>query len=257
MTLYFEGKPGCETYVEFDSMEFDGTSPHELYFGDESVDPYNLYSRANWDLLDYQIRTHYILSDRYYTDPTLVSMTFECSEGSWKYLQYRTAADDFYGGRHDFIVNLGYFDNPVSWITITFPETGVYTIENMKVACVPYADYPEKMAALGESGLQNIEFGTNSVSGSVSLDKNKVMCIAIPYSQGWKAFVDEEEVPVFIANGRYLGIELSPGDHQIRLTYATPMKKAGYMISACGIVIFIVFAVIYRRRSRLKNKPEK
>ena len=79
-----------------------------------------------------------------------------------------------------------------------------------------------------------------------------MVCVAIPYSSGWKASVDGRETEIYQANGMYMGIPVSAGDHKIELTYTTPGLKIGIMISAAGWAAFVVLIIVMQRRKRIK-----
>ena len=98
---------------------------------------------------------------------------------------------------------------------------------------------------------QNVATDTNNeVSGDVNISSNKVMVFSIPYSSGWKAYVDGKETPLFRANTMYMGINLTKGNHKIVLRYNSPGLHLGMIVSASGILIFIILAIVSRRKKR-------
>ena len=77
--------------------------------------------------------------------------------------------------------------------------------------------------------------------------------VTLPYSAGWTALVDGKPAPVLLANGRYLGLDLSAGHHEIELHYATPYLRAGALISALSLLLLalgILAAELRRRKAR-------
>lgn len=47
---------------------------------------------------------------------------------------------------------------------------------------------------------------TNTIQGNINLKKDKILCLAVPYSKGWKATVDGKEQELLQANTMYMGV---------------------------------------------------
>ena len=97
--------------------------------------------------------------------------------------------------------------------------------------------------------MQNVKTSTNELTGTVSVSKKKALVFALPYSKGFTAYVDGEEVPIVKANTMYMAVELDKGTHEIRLVYCTPYLKAGLGLTAGGFLIYI-FLVLFHRKKR-------
>lgn len=65
---------------------------------------------------------------------------------------------------------------------------------------------PNKFPALKENVLKNIKMDTNTIQGNINLKKDKILCLAVPYSKGWKATVDGKEQELLQANTMYMGV---------------------------------------------------
>lgn len=232
-----------EAYFGFSGLEFSPTHEYDLYFGDESVDPLNLYNKTNWEALsrDRQIS---IRKDRIYWDKVQdTAIDVESSTGKKRSIHYKQPDSNFSNGRHDYIANFGYTEDPVSAITITFTGRGIYSFKSMDVYGIPMKGFGEKIADLQKDTLQNIVFGTNTVSGDITLSDDRLMCFATPYSKGWKAYVDGNETEVHCVNERYSGIVVPEGHHDILFKYHMPYKKAGLFISLSGIIALIALLI--------------
>ncbi len=243
----------AEIYIAVEGLEFIPTQKYELYFGDESVDPLDLYNEEDfYDLEKKQQIT--IKSQKQNWDPIQdVTIKAESSTGLNNKITYLQPETSFSGGRHDFITNLGYSEETVSKITLTFPTTGRYSFDNLRVYSIPMGSYRSRIAKLKKNTLQNVQFATDTISGEISLKEPKILCLAIPYSTGWKAFIDDEKTQVLCLNERYMGILIPAGDHNIRFQYSMPYKKAGMVISLIGLVGFIVLIVFSEQKRNGKN----
>jgi len=240
---------GEEIYVAIEGLEFVPNRQYDLYFGDESADPLNLYDKESFKELSKKDQLD-VWNNKKYWDPIQnANIKVESSEEMQNMIEYMQPENAFSGGRHDFIVNLGCSDEPVSKITITLPRTGCYTYKSLRVYSIPTDQYQSKIDKLRENTLQNIELDTDTVRGSISLEEPKLLCLAMPYSKGWKAFIDDEQTDVLNVNERYMGILIPAGTHNIRFNYSMPFKKAGAVLTLIGILVFIVIIVRYERKS--------
>ena len=114
--------------------------------------------------------------------------------------------------------------------------------------------YIEQISALRKDVLQEIDMhynpeigevsATGLITGRITLDEPKILCLTIPYSTGWKAWVDGEPRPLMRGNIMFTALELEPGAHDIRLEYCTPGLLAGTAISAGGVLLLAAGSVI-------------
>ena len=165
-----------------------------------------------------------------------------------KHFYYFTPDSIRYVGRHNFLVNLGYYEKGTQKITITFPMAGHYTMDDFKIYCQPMDQYPQQIAKLKENVLENVNMGTNEITGTIHLDKKKIVCLSLPYSKGWKAYVDGKEQEILQANTMYMALDLDEGDHKIELRYFTPGLKAGILLSVFGFACLIGIWFWYRKK---------
>ncbi len=121
---------------------------------------------------------------------------------------------------------------------------------------IPYSTgftaYVDGKEALGEEPFTDIQMRIDEIRGRVSLSKDKVLLLSIPYSTGFTAYVDGKEAELKKANTMYMALELSEGEHEIRLTYKTPYSAAGQLLSVLGILVFILIS----RRKTLTYKKD-
>lgn len=243
-------------YVGVEGLEFIPTPEYDLYHGEETVDPKNLYNKVNWDILSVKKKISIRKEKIYEEAERNPSISVKSSSGAEKEIMYLQPDTAFSSGRHDFIVNLGYAEEEVNTITITFPQKGRYTFDSLHVYSVPMEDYGKKAEKLAENTLQNIQLGTDIVSGTITLDDKKILCMAIPYSTGWSAYIDEQEAEVYCLNDRYLGIVIPEGEHTIAFEYQMPGKYVGYTFTFVGIAAFALTIVVSERRSKKLRSKE-
>lgn len=132
--------------------------------------------------------------------------------------------------------------------TLKMLEGAAFECDVVEVFFRASEDYDRMASALGEDVLENVEVGTNRVSGTISLDERKWLQLAIPYSEGWTATVDGEKAELARSGGMYMGLALDAGEHVIELEYCTPYLKVGAAVSAVSLVLWAVLAAASRKR---------
>jgi uncharacterized membrane protein YfhO len=114
----------------------------------------------------------------------------------------------------------------------------------------------EQVETLNEDVLENVAISDNLVTGSIDLEKNKILCLSIPFNGGWTAYANGRPVELLQVNTMYSGIILETGHYDIELRYFTPGFKIGLIGSAFGVILFIVIiiylSVTYKRKLSVK-----
>ena len=245
----------AELYIGLEGISFIPTKQYDLYFGDERVDPLNLYNKTDWDGLGVDAQKR-IRENRLYWDPIKnATFTIEASDGARKTIGYKPPDARHSSGRQNFIANLGIPDEPVTSLTITFPMRGIYSFSGIHVYAVPMDGYEEKIRTLRKDTLHNIRLDTDTVSGEIAIPENKILCVATPYSRGWNVEVDGEEKPLLCVNKHYLGVELPAGEHTVSFRYSTPLKEAGTIITLAAVALSAVLIVPYEGKRRKTVLP--
>lgn len=158
----------------------------------------------------------------------------------------------YYNGTKDFLMNLGYLSESRNEVEIKFNTKGQYTCDSLQIYHLSMSNFQDQIYARSENVLENIQLSSNQVTGDISLDSDKFLCLSIPYSAGWKLFVDGENEELYRANTMYMGTPLKAGKHSIKLVYTTPYIIPGCFISIIGISMF--GSVIYFEKKKMKKR---
>ena len=177
-------------------------------------------------------------------------------EKNKKQFFYFQPGNIYYAGRNHFLINLSYYKKGKQTITLKFPQKGNYKIENLKVYAQPMDQYSQQISALKENVLKNIKMDTNTIQGDINLKKDKILCLAVPYSKGWKATVDGKEQELLQANTMYMALPLSEGNHSVILKYCTPGLKAGIAISLAGLILCIIIKLLFDSLEENRRKKK-
>ena len=107
-------------------------------------------------------------------------------------------------------MGLGYTDSAKKSITITFDERGIYDLADIEVLEQPVDDAKAQIAALSADTMQNVQMRANAITGTVDLKETKILCLSIPYSNGWTATVDGKKAELLQANTAFSALALEP-----------------------------------------------
>lgn len=186
-------------------------------------------------------------------DECIVEAKLTC--GAYKRGCSVRSSNHTYGtGQESFVFNMGYRKESASSCTITFKKTGTFTLDSLKVVCQPMKDYASYISGLKENSLENVTIDGNTITGTISADKEKLLVLSIPYQKGWTAYLDGEKVDIKKANLMYSALSVGEGDHEIKLVFERPGIKASLALSAFGIAIFIAALIIRRKRIKIKKQ---
>ena len=171
-------------------------------------------------------------------------------ENNKKTIHYMTDKNNFYCGVKNFLANMGYHRNGGKELTISFQKAGTYTFSDLRIVCQPVKDFSEMTAARKQNGLSDVAFEGNSMTGTITSEESQMLCITIPYCDGWTAYVDGEESALYQLNTLYSGVYLTPGKHTVQMVYHTPFLHEGAWISLFSLLIF---AGVLRRYNTKKK----
>ena len=109
--------------------------------------------------------------------------------------------------------------------------------------------YAQALQELKKDTMEHVRIGVDEVTGEIGLDEPGLLCLAIPYSEGWDAYVDGKKVKLYQANVMYMALDLDAGNHDIRLAYHTPWLKEGMYLSMTVWAAFLVYCgfLLFRR----------
>ena len=99
--------------------------------------------------------------------------------------------------------------------------------------------------------LQGEEVGHNFFTTNVSVERESVLLLKASYHSNWRAEVNGEETDTIMVMPSFVGIELAPGQHQVRLEYK-PRTLRGVLL-VLGLLLLPVMAFVEPRRQSIHN----
>ena len=140
------------------------------------------------------------------------------------------------------LASLGFFDSGENYFEITFGLKGTYTFETFETLAIDYTDFEERVDRLKSGSLYETEFFTNGVRFRAETEKERLLCLSIPYSKGWHAKIDGKDAPLSNTQVCLTGMMIPPGEHKVELRYSTPYLKLGMLLSLLGLVLLGLLA---------------
>lgn len=235
LTLSLDCPAERELYLKFNLQSYIPQKPSE-FISDEEWSTYSKWQKEN-------IR----ITERSWTRPSRIWL----EAGSDDYLTGLQSFPDYahvYDGRTEYLFHLGYSQQERNTITLSFSETGTYSYSGIDVIAQPMDFLRERVEILKENMLEQVNISENKISGTIALNKEKVLCLSVPYSSGWRCFIDGKEVELLQGNIMYMGVLVPEGTHRVELQYETPYLKAGLLISIVGFGLFVLFLVFEKKK---------
>ena len=126
----------------------------------------------------------------------------------------------------------------------------IYTCDN--------GQYEKIVEKLAKNQLEQVEATGNRLSGTIHADHEGTLLLTIPYSKNWQVEVDGEETEAICIGDALMGIELSAGDHKIRMKYIPGGLGLGMALSLICAALYVLTCVLEKRRKGEEEimKPE-
>lgn len=163
-------------------------------------------------------------------------------------IHIQNPTNPYYFGRKDYVIKLNHHtDKRKETIRLDFMSPGNYEYDDMYLITVKKQDTIDKLKKLQKNALNNIAYKDNHFEAVFDHKKEQMLCITIPYSDGWSAKVDGKNAKIYKANGMFMSVLMKSGKHKIELNYVTPGLKLGAVISVAGWLALLILALLRRR----------
>ncbi|MBR3224022.1 MAG: YfhO family protein [Atopobiaceae bacterium] len=238
ITFSCKGSAQANTYVYLTNLEYENALPSKLVPEEQIKD------------LPWHYRANLMLQDLSYVEPIDYEISMRGNATTMTgFLPNSLPSNHMYGGKDTWLVNIGYAEQPVTNITVTFDKPGIYTYDNMQVLTQTHAHFDEWMHQRGAATLQNVKQGCNRLTGNIDLEQNQTLLLTVAYSTGWTAYVDGKETPLLCGDTGFMALDLAAGHHDIELRYQTPGIVTGFAVTGAGLIALAVLALVLRRQA--------
>lgn len=149
-------------------------------------------------------------------------------------------------------VNLGMpSEDKVIQVKISIPGKVSYSLDGLQTLYYVFDHYENQIEARKEKSLSDLEVSGNKISYNVYLEEDKLLCLAVPYSEGWNVKMDGEKVITHPVNDMFLGVDVSQGEHTVEYVYTTPGIYIGMIMMILSLIIIILWVGI-----EIKNRKK-
>lgn len=147
--------------------------------------------------------------------------------------------------------NLGYHEEPLTSLTLTFDVPGDYTAEELSVVCLSMSDYTRSVSQRSETVLENVRETLNGgIIGDIRTEKEQMLVFSVPWSKGWELTLNGQPAPLTQVNGMYMGVMLRPGSYRVELTYHAPGIIPGAAVTGISLVGLLGYGIFWLLRKQ-------
>ncbi len=155
--------------------------------------------------------------------------------------------------RDDVAVNLGCGYDGENTVTLKVSKIATFAVDNILIYAVPMSLYENAAADLGKYVLENVVVGADHVTGTIHVPEKRILQFSIPYSKGWRAYVDGREVDIVASDVMYMAVFLDAGEHTVELRYMTPYLKEGILVSGITLFCWVGYEVMQSKKKANYN----
>ena len=170
-------------------------------------------------------------------------------EGLYVQMEGLNNKSHMYGGKNDWLLNLGHSDETTDRIRIIFGNAGSYYYDFFLVYTRSKESIIQSIESLVPTG-EDIEVSANKITATVEAESDSSLLLTVPYSTGWTAYIDGEKIETFMADDAFIGIPVSAGSHTVILKYITPGLLPGLLISLLSVAVIITMQVANAKSSQ-------
>ena len=170
-------------------------------------------------------------------------------QGVTNHFSILSAGHKHYTEKTQYLCNLGYSGTERTTLTIHFNQRNQFSYDDIKILYYDYNSYLSAVSVLKEDTLQNVNFTGNTLTGTIDLNEDKILCLSIPYAKGWSAYVDGEKTDIQKGNYMFSCIFLPSGSHSIELRYHTPYLALGALITLASIAGVILILLKQKKKN--------
>ena len=156
-------------------------------------------------------------------------------------------------------MNLGYTaEGGKKTVTVTLCNGANFRLDEMELWAYDMEDYAAAAQERQQAGLKNVNTKVvNSLEALLESETDTALCLAVPYSEGWRATIDGQPAEIHLANSMFMQVDMPAGSHAVRIYYVTPGLKAGALLTAAGGLALLAQGAMWLHSRRKKAAKAK
>lgn len=176
-------------------------------------------------------------------------ITFVADSGKKESFSFElTSSNDSMG--HNRMPCFGLQDCESGKFFVTLENKGVYEFDEISVFALDISERDKKFNSRYNDEISSLTFAENKISLETSLKERQFVRFSMPYSKGWKIFIDGRETKSYRCDIAFIGTFVESGNHSVVLKYSTPFLNIGLVVSLLGLIILIVLCFCQKSRRK-------
>lgn len=114
-----------------------------------------------------------------------------------------------------------------------------------------YKEYASSVEELKENSMDIKSFSGKYISGTVTMDQDRIFCLAVPYGN-WEIYIDGKKVNTFLVNVAFTGCLIEKGEHLIEAKYSNISTTINiitqYIATVAALIWMAICQFIYKKR---------
>lgn len=167
-----------------------------------------------------------------------LTMGSSLDEDSGTYYLNGKEIDQYPTYRNTIVVNVAskQKDQPIT-ITFKFKKQSMW-LQNVSLYTLKQNKFNQINKQLKSQSMNVTSYSNTDIKGNISIKKaNQLLMTTIPYSHGWKAYVDGHSVKTTKTADTFISIPITRGSHKIEFKYHAPYFLLGTLISIISILL--------------------
>ncbi|MBR5445783.1 MAG: YfhO family protein, partial [Clostridia bacterium] len=138
------------------------------------------------------------------------------------------------------IQELGVLEPGEHTFTLYLEEDNIFIASGCKFFWYFHEDvFKEAIAVLQQGKLDAVSERDDVVSGTITAAEDRTTVFTtIPYDEGWKVYVDGEEVEIVCLMDAMVGFSVTAGEHEIVMKYRPAYVKYGLLLSLASLAVY-------------------
>lgn len=91
----------------------------------------------------------------------------------------------------------------------------------------------------------------SNLIGKINASQNGTLFLSVPFEEGWKIYVDGNRANKLKANYGFTAIDISAGQHDIKLDFIPPLLKEGTLVSIFSLLILVILVTYKKFRKEI------
>lgn len=161
--------------------------------------------------------------------------------------------EQMYNDIKDYSLLLGYYDSVETVeLTISFSNK-INKAFGFSFASYDMNSFKKSYDKLNKNNLVLERYNDKEIIGNINALSDGAIFFSIPYSKGFKAYVDGKKTNLYVANIGFMALDITKGNHNIKIVYDTPYLVLGIIVSCVSLAILASYVIYDICRKKRKN----